>query len=308
VRENSGTYNNDYYIIDVGKLRVGTRPAKDLVWLVEQTPTQTQYRKDATTDLVRDGYLVSFNVPVWPEVYEMMNYSAHTNDPLFVDHENNPRGRIARREISRVKNFAEFMAFSRYNDYRNDELSLWNGVPNPVIAIASRGDLNGSTDPMEGALDAKCVRASEVWTRLLIHAVNSPTTDHDLPCFRFSEMPPPNNTVAHDGLPDLWNFSFIEFDGNASRCERYHGKNDCTGERFCGWCGKLKACLPGLGTGPLFGIKCNGGWTVDHIDWRWLAGWLGGFAGLVVLLAIALIYLKKKREGAEMPLLLLISS
>jgi hypothetical protein len=51
-------------------------------------------------------------------------------------------------------------------------------------------------------------------------------------------------------------------------------------------------------------MTCSGGWTVDHIYWRWLSGWLGG---LVVLLAAALIYLKVKQDRVEVPLLLAVA-
>jgi hypothetical protein len=298
--ENSGTYNNDYYVTDIRKLKIGERPIKDLVWLVEQTPTNTIRVKDVTAQLVRDGYIVSFNVPVWSEVYDLFNYSAvaRDGDPMFEDRAHNARGIISSREMAKVHNFDDLKTFSRYNDYLNDPDSRHD----PILAVAARGDL-APREPMLGALDAKCVMASEAWPRMRIHAVNSPTTSHGLPPFSFSKLPPPRNATLHDGLQDTWNYSWIVFDAHfTSRCQAYHSKNDCTGEKFCGWCGDQNVCMAGNGTGPTFGEKCQGGWTVNHVNWGVLGGWIGGVAGVIVLLGIALVVVKLTRVEVINPL------
>jgi hypothetical protein len=140
---------------------------------------------------------------------------------------------------------------------------------------------------------AVAARGSEVWTRGAIHAVNSPTRGTDLPPFQFSKIPATFN-ISWDGLQDRWDgFGWIEFDdGSEGRCANYKGKNECTGEAFCGWCGDSALCLPGQGTGPLFGANCSGRWSVNHIDWLVMGAWVGGFGALVVVLAVALLYFR----------------
>jgi hypothetical protein len=295
MKENSGAYNNAYYVIDIRKLTIGKRPIKDLVWLVEQTPTDNVYMQDVTGRLARDGYIISFNVPVWKEIYDIMNYSAVApTDPIFVDYEHNARNIISAREMEKVRTFDDFKAFSRYNDYLHDQASSHD----PILAVAARGDL-ANRKPMLGALDAKCVRASEVWTRMRMHAVNSPTVGNGLPVFKFSALPRPHNTVLHDGLADEWHFDWIVFDPDISdRCAQYGSKNACTGEIFCGWCGDRGTCLAGNGSAPFFGEACNGGWTVNHINWSAVGGWIGGIGGLIGILALVLITIRARTPAA----------
>jgi hypothetical protein len=255
-----------------------------------------------TSDLVRNGYLVSFNVPVWTEVYDFMNCSAVANIgiSMFDTLATNGREVISRREVAKVQSLEDMKKFSRYNNFRNDP----DRRGDPLITIAARGDLANCSEiaecePLLGALDAKCVSASEAWTKGAIHAVNSPTTGDNLPPFQFSQIPFTN--VSHDGLPDKWEgIPWIVFDGgHESRCAKYKAKNECTGEAFCGWCGDKDVCMPGLGTGPLFGALCAGGWSVNHINWAALGGWVGGIGSLIVILGGVLVYFKVHHVALE---------
>ncbi|XP_077523117.1 putative phospholipase B-like 2 [Amblyomma americanum] len=78
-----------------------------------------------------------------------------------------PRAKMFRREHSKLKDMDSILTYIRYNDYKNDPLSVCNCTPpyNPVFAIAARHDLlcpRGKYGLPEmnrrgvGGIDAKC--------------------------------------------------------------------------------------------------------------------------------------------------------
>eukprot|EP01105_Mastigella_eilhardi_P024014 TRINITY_DN616_c0_g1_i2.p1 TRINITY_DN616_c0_g1~~TRINITY_DN616_c0_g1_i2.p1 ORF type:complete len:456 (-),score=100.24 TRINITY_DN616_c0_g1_i2:1694-3061(-) len=67
IRENSGTYNNQYFVVDLKKFTPGTRPKSDLLWAIEQLPGNYK-AGDRTAELVANGYVPSFNTPFFDSV------------------------------------------------------------------------------------------------------------------------------------------------------------------------------------------------------------------------------------------------
>ena len=306
-RENSGTYNNDYYITDLNKFKPYVAPTSDLVWLVEQTPSDVLYTRDMTAELVSEGFLASFNVPVWQEVYDHMEYGKWADkDPMYVAFKNHSRYLISKRDLPKVVDFDGFKAFSLYNDYKNDPLSKFKTWQDPVATIAARGDLltpemvvDREDEVMMGALDSKCVKGSEVWTKLNVHAINGPmhNVEKGIPVFSFSGLPAPFTNVAHDGLPDKWDqFDWIQLAGqNTTTCEGYSSQYSCLGAKFCGWCGATKQCMAGNNDGPFFDGKCENGWiTTDKWNLPIMIGCVVGVVAFSVILGIVLIVLKRK--------------
>ena len=103
----------------------------------------------------------------------------------------------------------------RYNNYKNDPLSVCSActpLPNAVLAIASRDDLNPKygTYPFpllgqrnHGGVDMK-LTSHELLEQLQFVAVSSPAYD-DVPPFQWSKADF-RDEVSHYGMPDLWNF------------------------------------------------------------------------------------------------------
>ena len=299
IADNSGTYNNDYYVIDINKFTPGEKPTKDLVWLVEQVPSETVYKFDVTQNLTDKGYIVSFNVPFSEEIYDIMDYKSRANiDTLYVPYFQNCRYLISEREMPNVTTFDDFLQIGRYNKYKTDPVSKGN----PYATIASRNELNTSEtndDYFEGALDNKVSRASEVFTRLSVHAINSPTNNEEVPIFTFNF-----DRLAkypHDGLPTEFNFNYIEFgyneqSGSYDKCINATNEKECFKIKFCGWCGETNQCLSGTASdGPLFGQKCPGDWRTkgkEGYTWVIIGGALAGLS--VILLIIVIVYFSKK--------------
>lgn len=310
IRNNSGTYNNDYYVIDINKFTPGQKPEKDLVWLIEQTPSDKVYKSDVTSNLTRKGHISSFNVPVSTEIYDLMDYASLANvDAFHAPFFNHSRYLISERELPKVHNFDDFMKIGRFNDYKHDEYSHGN----PLLTIAARNDLNTSkenTDFFEGATDNKACRASEVFTRLIVYGVNSPTNslDNDVPVFTFDFDR--LKDYQHDGLPTKWNFDYIEFGyekdntiyGNVDRCPKNVSEHECFKVKFCGWCADTNECLPGVlnDDQPLYGLTCPGSWrTREKEGYAWV---IAGVAIAISILVIAVVvgvilYVINKRKA-----------
>ena len=70
--ENSGTYNNQYMIVDLKKFVPGENLREGLFWVAEQIPGKV-VAADMTSTLEM-GYWPSYNVPAFPEVYEASGY------------------------------------------------------------------------------------------------------------------------------------------------------------------------------------------------------------------------------------------
>jgi len=72
-RFNSGTYNNQFMIIDYKKYQKGTAPsnlANDVLWVIEQMPGFTQ-SADVTGVLRSQQYWPSYNCPYFPFIYHI---------------------------------------------------------------------------------------------------------------------------------------------------------------------------------------------------------------------------------------------
>lgn len=307
IKDNSGTYNNDYYVIDINKFTPGKKPTKDLVWLIEQTPSDKIYKSDVTENLTKKGHIASFNVPVSKEIYDLMDYAKYANlNTLYVPYFENCRYLISEREMPLVKNFDDFLHIGRYNHYKTDEYSKGN----PLATIAARNELNTSElndDYFEGALDNKACRASEVFTRLDVHAINSPTSEGEVPVFTFNFDRLKN--FPHDGLPEVWNFSYIRFGydldafyDNIDRCPSGNiTEKECFKVKFCGWCDETKKCLPGTlnDKQPLFGEKCpNNSWKTRPEEGPFWVIFGASVAGgnIVIACTVALIMHAKKKK------------
>jgi hypothetical protein len=239
---NSGTYNNQYPVINVGAFQAGKALPDDLLWVVEQIPG-TVVAGDAT-ELLALGHFPSYNVPFWREIYDKSGYKEQiakrrpNGEPLGelsgLDWQLAPRAKIFRRDAGKVTDMDGFLQIMRSNAYKTDPyagtraplhilplaplkhqtltpkpnstLGTKHTAGSPWNAICSRGDLAGSPD---GCLDGKASMAS-LWASKTAFAVNGPTTgalyDGPLPPFTWAQFP----STPHDGLFETYNFDFEE--------------------------------------------------------------------------------------------------
>lgn len=207
---NSGTYNNQFMILDANKIDLEKKEVNDeALFIVEQIPDFTDIID--VTEYLRMGYWPSFNVPFSHKIREMSKYhhfeKKFSNLNSTLNYYTNSRAEIFRRDAGNVHNFNDFKKFMRYNDYKNDPLSL--GVPS--FTISARYDL--SDDPelvsCKGAYDAKIGSLKTIKEKGVIEIISGPTYD-DQPVFNWTKSEVCKNT-SRVGMPDEMKFDWIEF-------------------------------------------------------------------------------------------------
>ncbi|CAG2181464.1 unnamed protein product, partial [Oppiella nova] len=123
---NSGTYNNQFMIVDYKLFKKGTKVtelADNLLWVLEQMP-DIIHSADVTPILRAQGYWASYNVPYFQDIYQLSG-----NEDLFrkfgpyYSYNSTARALIFKREESKVTDLKTLYSLMRYNDFKKDPLS-----------------------------------------------------------------------------------------------------------------------------------------------------------------------------------------
>ncbi|RQM12042.1 hypothetical protein B5M09_004897 [Aphanomyces astaci] len=167
---NSGTYNNQWMVLDTSRFSNGALLPHGLT-LLEQLPGEIMVQ-DVSNVVNTQGYWASYNIPYFEHIYNKSGFAAKA-------------------------------AASTANNYQHDELSLGD----PGRAIAARYDL--ASNPLEfalnGAIDAK-VTSVHLARQLQCEAVLGPSNDNQ-PTFEWTAAF--DKLALHKGHPTAFNFSFI---------------------------------------------------------------------------------------------------
>ncbi|GFO04642.1 phospholipase b-like [Plakobranchus ocellatus] len=195
---NSGTYNNQYMVLDLRLAQLKKPLRENTLWVVEQIPGMVESRD--LTHVLRSGYFASYNIPYFDNIYNMSGYPSMA-DVLghHVSYDLAPLAKIFRRDQSKVKTLQDMKDLLRYNDYRHDPYS----ENDPGSSVCSRGDLDRET-PM-GCYDTKVTNV-ELARQNRADIIGGPTLGTNLPPFSWSGY---FAQFSHQGLPQTYNFSFI---------------------------------------------------------------------------------------------------
>ena len=216
---NSGTYNNQFMVVDYNKFQKNVHPSKlpdDLLWIIEQLPGYVE-SADVTQVLRDQHYWPSYNVPFFPSIYQLsdqMSIYKYVGD--IAKYDGTPRARIFKRDHNNVTDLSSLYHLMQYNDFKNDPLSGCNVCSPPfsaMFSIAARQDLddpNGHFPPVlglghsaDGAIDVK-ITSSELFSNLEMVAKSGPTSQQQ-PSFQWSVAK--FSGVRHRGEPDLFQFT-----------------------------------------------------------------------------------------------------
>ena len=82
----SGTYNNQWLVIDLNKFEAGVEPTSDLLWVTEEAPG-LMHAQDQTATLASAGYWASYNVAFYDDIRAVLGeqtpYDSATRAKLF---------------------------------------------------------------------------------------------------------------------------------------------------------------------------------------------------------------------------------
>jgi hypothetical protein len=207
-RNNGGTYNNEWYVLDRKKFSPGDTYKEGLLTAINQLPGSVMCQ-DMSAEL-QQGYVASYNVPVIKEVFDLAGYpqAVIKHGPDMLSYENCARARIFQRDHAKVEDLFCMRHLMQYNDYENDLISKGN----PMYAIASRGDkqyvkqakLRKHTKPRAfGAIDAK-VSTISLADVGVVEAFSGPTPQQGVFCFN----EPWVKVGPHTGVPECPDFEW----------------------------------------------------------------------------------------------------
>lgn len=196
---NSGTYNNQYMILDRSKIVLEKEVQDDALWVIEQIPGYVE--SGDQTAILREGYWASYNVPFYEDIYNISGYAAAAKtNPEVASYQLASRAKIFRRDQSNVRDLESMEYLMRYNDYKHDPYSEGN----PLYAICSRGDLAEPPSAF-GCTDTK-VTDYHMAGNLTAYAESGPT-HQNLPSFNWVAS---GLDTPHIGQPQVFDFGFVK--------------------------------------------------------------------------------------------------
>ncbi|VDK20189.1 unnamed protein product [Taenia asiatica] len=248
-RENSGTYNNQWMVIDTKLFDpLKPPPRKDFFWVAEQIPGLVQ-SADVTEHLLNKSYWGSYNNPYFKFIRAISGFDdLEKKFGECFSYEMTPRAQIFRREHPKVVSLPGAYRLMRLNDFTHDPLSRCNCTPpyTAQYAIAARSDLN---DPngvypfpllgyrLHGATDVKLVNLELIrsvsnpavagimelmlFLQLSMIAAAGPTYDQ-VPVFEWSRVwPDKARPLMH---PERWAFPpvVIQVENNRNKRAQPH--------------------------------------------------------------------------------------
>ena len=216
-KENSGTYNNQFMVLDLSKIDIHKKIIEDKALMIIELLPQYYESKDVT-EYLRKGYWPSYNIPYSKTIYEKSGFieEIKKKPDLYdsYDYSGSDRPKIFRREQSNVKSLEDFKKMMRYNKYKEDPSSKMNAA----WTIASRYDLNTEgvgKSLCYGAIDVKFISVKELLEgKNIVHIISGPTND-DLPTFSWKNttcyQSNPNRWF-HEDVVETWDFPWIDYE------------------------------------------------------------------------------------------------
>ena len=235
----SGTYTNQWMVVDSNKFVPGTPPPDGTLTVLEELPGNIAVH-DGTPSLRGDAGATYWDASAWASynvifdrelfvlsgAQELVDkYGGISGPGAYYSLLNTSRANIFRRGAAAVDGLESMQRLIRLNDFTTDPLSRLGCGSSPPYsatnAIADRSDLNEKKGDYyipdlgfgdSGGIDAKVTLLSWVKAADLAHgelplvAQSGPTVSASCPVFSFS-----NTTVKakHEGLPDVFNFPWV---------------------------------------------------------------------------------------------------
>lgn len=198
---NSGTYNNQWMIVDYKLFTPGESLVPGTLWIAEQIPGYV-ISSDETSVLNDQNYWASYNIPFFPFVYNISGYpDAYKKYGNGYSYSMCPRAQIFRRDQHQVVDMESMQRMMRYNEWQTDPLSLGDACN----SISARCDLNPPSNypgPF-GGTDSK-ITFQDLSSKIQSLAICGPTWDSQ-PIFAWTEE---WQDYPHYGQPEIFDYQY----------------------------------------------------------------------------------------------------
>jgi hypothetical protein len=200
--QHSGTYTNQWMILDVTKYEPGLQPKEFFFTVLEEIPGLIVY-EDQTKLLVEKSYWPSYNYPFYPAIQEASGYQKFCDKNSLNCYNTVPRATIFQASHESVHDISSMMHIMQLNDWQSNSLSL-NDSCN---AIACRGDLETEGAGAFGAIDVKISSIMSISSATPVHYVKLGPTIDQQPVFCWADFKGESNYV-HKGSPNCYDFEW----------------------------------------------------------------------------------------------------
>lgn len=208
-RYHSGTYTNQWMIMDLTLFTPGSDPQPGFFTVVEEVPGLI-HAEDMTSTLIQQSYWPSYNNPYFEDISEASGYAAVCKRNSDECYKTCPRANIFKEYHSQVQSVAGAEWILMYNSFQNDTASLGDSCN----AIACRGDLEPE-ERSQGAFGALDAKVSSVLNAKRFPGVSpnlfariGPSHDQQ-PVFCWSQLKDESSYV-HNGQPDCFDFEWVQ--------------------------------------------------------------------------------------------------
>jgi hypothetical protein len=211
----SGTYMDQWMIIDFNKFEIGHDPKPGFLIILEEMPGRVHW-EDKTNHIIDTSYWASYNNPYFTDIRDMTGQTALCIKNSLECYTTDPRAQIFHELQKNLSTLSDFRTVMQYNHWQTDPLSMKNSCR----SIACRADLE--TDLAlwgpHGAVDAKMssymLSSSPIDAHItpVVYAILGPTHDSQPP-FCWSQFTDVTDMAGHDvqhrGHPSCFKYDWL---------------------------------------------------------------------------------------------------
>ena len=215
-RYQSGTYTNQWMVLDLSLFTPGSRPLPGFLSIIEEVPGTT-HAQDMTEHLLQRGFWKSFNSPYFDDIQQLAGYRRLCEaGARTACYEQAPRSELFEKLQGSVRGVDDVKSVMQYNHWFEDALSKNDSCH----AIACRGDLEPDPESRGafGALDAKISSAAMArqadnlpYKPSVLARLGPSTSEGLLPVFCWSSFA--GEGGSHAGQPNCFDFQWVLFGG-----------------------------------------------------------------------------------------------
>merc|ERR1719401_28124 len=130
-KHNSGTYNDQWMVVDYSKFTPGEPLPEGVLTVGEQLPGYFHYEDQ--TETLSYGYWPSYNVAFYPETGRLIKQDVTVKTKGFAfSYQMAPRAQVYRRDQGTVRSDEDMQRMMRYNQFQTDPIARGDPCNQPA--------------------------------------------------------------------------------------------------------------------------------------------------------------------------------